>query len=119
VTHQTEPVIGYATSGGDGQAMFHVQGLTNLLDYGMDIQEAVERPRFAYAPSRAGESPGTFQLEGRAAPDVVTELARRGHRLERINDFAHEVGHAQGVTRRGGTLSGGADPRGDGAALGY
>lgn len=119
VTHQTEPVIGYATSGGDGQAMFHVQGLTNLLDYGMDIQEAVERPRFAYASARAGESPGTFQLEGRVAPDVVTELERRGHQLERINDFAHEVGHAQGVTRRGGTLCGGADPRGDGAALGY
>jgi gamma-glutamyltranspeptidase/glutathione hydrolase len=119
VTRETEPVIGYATSGGDGQAMFHVQGLTNLLDYGMDIQEAVERPRFAFAPSTPGESTGTFKLEGRVAPDVVTELARRGHRLERIDDFAYQVGHAQGVTRRDRTLTGGADPRGDGAALGY
>jgi len=42
--------------GGDGQATFHVQALTNLLDYGMEIQEAIERPRFLYGPMDPGTS---------------------------------------------------------------
>ena len=52
----TGRVIGFATMGGNGQAMFHVQVLTNLLDYGMDIQEAIERPRFLDRRVPAGRS---------------------------------------------------------------
>ncbi len=48
------PWSGFATMGGNGQAMFHLQVLTNLLDYGMDPQEAIERPALPHRglPSR-------------------------------------------------------------------
>src|SRR4030095_9504127 len=45
-TRDERPVLGFATMGGNGQAMFHVQVLTNVFDYGLDVQEAIERPRF-------------------------------------------------------------------------
>lgn len=119
VSRGDEPVIGYATSGGDGQAMFHVQGLSNLIDYGMDVQEAIERPRFVCGRLGAGDLDVTVQVEGRAGAEAIRELGRRGHTVRVLNDFAHQAGHAHGITRLGGTLTGGADPRGDGAALGF
>jgi gamma-glutamyltranspeptidase/glutathione hydrolase len=119
VSRGDEPVIGYATSGGDGQAMFHVQGLSNLIDYGMNIQEAIERPRFVCGRLGAGDPDVTVQVEGRAGAETIRELGRRGHAVRVLNDFAHQAGHAHGITRREGTLTGGADPRGDGAALGF
>jgi len=118
VTRDEEALVAYATSGGDGQAMFQVQGLSNIIDHGLGIQEAIERPRFVWG--RPGPEAGvTVQIEARAGGGVVDELRRRGHAVRVLGDFAHETGHAHGITRRGCTLTGGADPRGDGAALGF
>jgi len=114
-----KPVFGYATSGGDGQAMFHVQGVSNLIDQGMDIQEAIERPRFVCGRLTAADPDLTIQVEGRVPTATLRELEQRGHRVRRLNDFAHQTGHAHGITCQGTTLIGGADPRGDGAALGF
>jgi gamma-glutamyltranspeptidase/glutathione hydrolase len=119
VTRGREPVIGYATSGGDGQAMFHVQGLSNLIDHGMNVQEAIERPRFVCGRLGGGGGQVTVQLEARAGAETIEDLRRRGHAVRVLGDFAHQTGHAHGVTRLAGTLTGGADPRGDGAALGF
>jgi gamma-glutamyltranspeptidase/glutathione hydrolase len=118
-TRDTRPVFALATMGGNGQAMFHAQVVTNLLDYGMDIQEAIERPRFLIGPFLPGESADTIHLESRVAPRVVAALARRGHRIRAALPFFQRVGHAHGIVVRDGTLMGGADPRGDGAALGF
>src|SRR5262249_43199148 len=41
-TRDGKPLFGFATMGANGQAMFHTQVLTNLIDYGMDMQEAIE-----------------------------------------------------------------------------
>ena len=46
-------------------------------------------------------------------------LARRGHHVKEAPDFFTRVGHAHGIVFRDGTLMGGADPRGDGVALGF
>jgi gamma-glutamyltranspeptidase/glutathione hydrolase len=119
VTRDDRPVIGFATMGGNGQAMFHVQVLTNLLDYGMDIQEAIERPRFLIGAFLPDEPSDLVRLEGRVGARVVTALTRRGHRIKPVTDFFHRVGHAHGITASDGTFFGGADPRGDGAALGF
>jgi len=119
VERESRPVLGFATMGGNGQAMFHLQVLTNVLDYGMDIQEAIERPRFligAFLPDDPGD---TIHLEGRLPRRIFAWLERRGHRLKPAADFFSRVGHAHGVAFRDGTLMGGADPRGDGAALGF
>jgi gamma-glutamyltranspeptidase/glutathione hydrolase len=119
VTREGRPVAGYSTMGGDGQAMFHTQGLTNLLDYGMEIQEAIERPRFVCGPLDPGDVRDTVRLEGRVPVATRDALARRGHQLEVVSDWYARTGHAHGITLEHGTLRGGADPRGDGAALGY
>lgn len=100
--------------------MFHLQVLTNVLDFGMEIQEAIERPRFLmgrFTPDDLGGD--ILWLEGRIARRTVTGLARRSHRVEVVSDFFFRMGHAQGIVVRDGTFLGGADPRGDGMALGY
>lgn len=119
VTRDERPVAGLATMGGNGQAMFHLQILTNLLDYGMDPQEAIERPRFLIGPFLPEDAADTTRLEARVPRRVVAALERRGHRLRVEAEFLHRVGHAHAVVLRDGTLFGGADPRGDGAALGF
>jgi gamma-glutamyltranspeptidase/glutathione hydrolase len=119
VTRDSRPVAGYATMGGDGQAMFHTQALTNLIDYGMEIQEAIERPRFVCGPLDPGDVRDTVRIEGRVPAPTRQALQRRGHQVEVVSDWFARMGHAHGVTLSDGTLRGGADPRGDGAAIGY
>ncbi len=119
-TRDDQPVLGVATMGSEGQAMFHLQVLTNVLDFGMEIQEAIERPRFLLGRFTPQEPRGgVLRLEGRIPKRTVTGLVRRGHHVEVVSDFFHRMGHAHGIVARGGTLMGGADPRGDGVALGY
>jgi gamma-glutamyltranspeptidase/glutathione hydrolase len=119
VTRAGRPLAGLATMGGNGQAMFHLQVLTNVLDYGMDPQEAIERPRFLLGAFLPDEAADTARVESRVPRRVVTALERRGHRLRVESEFFHRVGHAHAVVVRDGTLFGGADPRGDGVALGF
>ena len=106
--------------GGNGQAMFHLQVLTNLLDYGMDPQEAIERPRFLIGAFLPDDPSDITRLEGRVPRRVVTALERRGHHLRVESDFLH-TGWATRTPSSSatGTLMGGADPRGDGVALGF
>ncbi|MBI4590872.1 MAG: gamma-glutamyltransferase [Candidatus Rokubacteria bacterium] len=119
VTRKDQPVMGFATMGADGQAQFHLQVLTNVLDFGMEIQEAIERPRFLMGRFKPGEPVDVLRLEGRVGRGALGGLARRGHRVQVVSDFFDQMGHAQGIVARDGTLMGGADPRGDGVALGY
>jgi gamma-glutamyltranspeptidase len=119
VTRDSRPVLGYATMGGDGQAMFHTQVLTNLLDYGMEVQEAIERPRFVCGPLDPGDVRDTVRIEARVPAEVRDALIGRGHQVEVVSDWFARMGHGQAITLHDGTLRGGADPRGDGAAIGY
>jgi len=118
-TRDDQPLLALATMGGNGQAMFHAQVVTNVLDYGMDIQEAIERPRFLIGAFLPDEPADTTHIEARVPGRVVAALEGRGHRVKTAPEFFTRVGHAHGIVRRDGTLMGGADPRGDGAALGF
>ncbi|HXJ81027.1 MAG TPA: gamma-glutamyltransferase [Candidatus Methylomirabilis sp.] len=119
VTRDGHPTAGYATMGDDGQAMFHTQALTNLLDYGMEIQEAIERPRFVCGPLTPGDVTDAVRIESRVHAQVRAALARRGHRVMAVSDWFNRMGHGQGITLHEGTLRGGADPRADGTAIGF
>lgn len=119
VMRDGRPVIGFSSMGGDGQAMFHIQALTNAIDYGMEIQEAIERPRFMFGRLLPSDAPDLLRLEGRIPADVVDEMRRRGHNVKVVSDWFTQMGHAHGITLADGTLRGGADARGDGAALGF
>ena len=84
-TRDDRPVMGFATMGGNGQAMFHVQVLTNVFDYGLDIQEAIERPRFLIGAFLPDEPADLIHLESRvprarvrrARSDGATRSRRR------------------------------------------
>jgi gamma-glutamyltranspeptidase/glutathione hydrolase len=119
-TRDDRPVMGFATMGGNGQAMFHVQVLTNVFDYGLDIQEAIERPRFLIGAFLPDEPADLIRLESRVPARVFAALKRRGHGITPAPELFYRVGHAHGVTvSTDGVFAGGADPRGDGVALGF
>jgi len=118
-TVEERPVLGFATMGGNGQAMFHLQVLTNLFDYAMDIQEAIERPRFLIGAFLPGDPDDTTHVESRIGAEVLAGLEAKGHRIKTAPELFWRCGHAHGIVLRDGTLFGGADPRGDGAALGF
>jgi len=120
VTRDGRPVLGLSNMGGDGQAMFHSQILSNALDYGMEVQEAIERPRFMYGRINPTDATDLVRLEGRVPAAVQEALTRRGHHVAPVSDWFAQVGQAQAVAvLKDGVLRGGADPRGDGAAVGY
>ncbi len=123
VVRGTAPVAALATMGGHAQPQTHVQVLTNLLDFGMDPQEAIERPRFVQGRMRPTDPADRLRIEARVPARVRAALARRGHLLDVVADRAVTMGHAHGLTvsdrADGRVLAGGADPRGDGLALGY
>jgi gamma-glutamyltranspeptidase / glutathione hydrolase len=118
-TRDERPVLGFATMGGNGQAMFHVQVLTNVFDYGLDVQEAIERPRFLVGAFLPDDPADAIQLESRVPARVFAALRRRGHPVKPAPELFYRVGHAHAVAVHDGVLSGGADPRGDGVALGF
>ena len=118
-TRDERPVVGFATMGGNGQAMFHLQVLTNLFDYGLDIQEAIERPRFLMGAFLPGDPEDATHVESRVSGEVLAALEAKGHRIRKAPELFWRCGHAHGVVLRNGTLMGGADPRCDGAALGF
>ena len=118
-TRDERPVLGFATMGGNGQAMFHLQVLTNLFDYGLDIQEAIERPRFLIGAFLPGDPEDATHVESRVPGEVLAALEAKGHRIKPAPEFFWRCGHAHGIVLRDGTLMGGADARGDGAALGF
>jgi gamma-glutamyltranspeptidase len=118
-TRDGHPLFGFATMGANGQAMFHTQVLTNLIDYGMDMQEAIERPRFLIGAFLPDDPADAIYVESRVGARVLGALARKGHPVKAGSEFLNRVGHAHGISLADGTLRGGADPRGDGVALGF
>jgi gamma-glutamyltranspeptidase len=107
--------------GADGQPQTHLQIYTAMIDFDRDIQEALESPRWLSGRFSLGEAQDTLHLEGRFSDATAEELLRRGHRINRWPDWTEFAGHAQGITIdfENGLRAGGADPRSDGAAIGY
>ena len=107
--------------GADGQPQIHLQAYVNLLDFGCDIQQALEAPRWLSGRFALGEARDTLHIEGRFAPATLDELARRGHTLDRWGPWNELAGHAHGIVIDPGSdlRLGGSDPRSDGAAIGH
>ncbi len=118
----SRPSIVFGTMGGDGQAQTHLQIYTKLLSFGMNIQEALEAPRWVHG--RAIELPdeGDFlQMETRFPAETRARLAEMGHRVREVGEWNRMMGFAQGIVINpaNGLLMGGADPRADSAAIGW
>jgi gamma-glutamyltranspeptidase/glutathione hydrolase len=89
--------------------------VSNLVDFDMGIQTAINVPRFNNYES------GSLKVEARIPEDVRQALLEKGHELDVKKDFDLYFGGAQGIVIDPGTgkLHGGADPRRDGKAIGY
>lgn len=119
LTHDGEPHLLYGTMGGEGQPQTQAALVSRIVDFGYDVQAAIEAPRWLFGQTWGSESK-SLSLEGRIPDRVVSELQRRGHPVSMAKDFDDLMGHAAAIrVHDDGTLEGGADPRGDGAALGY
>ena len=115
-----KPVLAFGSMGGEGQPQTQAAMLTRIVDFGYDVQQAIEAPRWLMGRTWGTKS-RSFSLEGRVSDQVVRELKRRGQPVQMVTDWNDNMGHAHGirVDREQGFHEGGADPRGDGAALGY
>ena len=111
MAYRGDDILSFGVMGGEYQPMGHVYVLTNWLDFGMDLQEAIDAARFQ-------PGGGVVALE-RPIPDTVLKaLQQRGHVVGRTE---LSLGGAQAIfiDAQNGVLQAGSDPRKDGCALGY
>jgi len=107
------------TQGGDPQAQINLQTMTNVIDFGMEPQAAIEASR--WISGGRGQSPYRLLLESGFPEATPALLGARGHEITLIGPWNPDAGHAQMilVDEARGVLMGGADPRADGSADGY
>ena len=107
--------------GADGQPQIHLQTYINLIDFGLDIQQALESPRWLSGRFGLGGPRDTLHIEARFPKATIDTLEQRGHLVERWDNWNELAGHAHGIVidPHSGMRLGGSDPRSDGAAIGY
>ena len=107
--------IGFGIMGGLNQAQAHAQFVSNVVDHGMNIQAALEAPRF----TKKAIGGCDVTVENRIPKEVRDRLTAQGHKLEVVGDFSDDMGGGQAVIHDSATgLNWGAsDPRKDGAAV--
>lgn len=105
-------VMPFGVMGGAYQAMGHAHFLSKVLDFGLDLQQAIDLPRVFPIPSTMD-----VEVESTLPVAVQEELAGRGFRIVRAEE---PIGGAQAIMIdwMNGTLQGGSDPRKDGCAIG-
>ena len=116
-----KPFLIFGTSGADGQPQTHIQVMSAVFDFGLDIQAAIEAPRWVSGRYLLTQPEGTLTLEGRFDYPTVAELKRRGHRVQVVGNLSSDMGSAHGILihPENGLRTGGSDPRADGFAIGY
>jgi len=123
VTKDGKPWLSFGLMGGDMQAQGHAQMICNMIDFGMDVQEAGDAARFRHAGSseptgRQAVDGGRVALESGVTAEARRALEAKGHHL-----FTSPGGYggyqAIRIDLERGVLLGGSDPRKDGAAMGY
>jgi gamma-glutamyltranspeptidase/glutathione hydrolase len=120
-----KPFLAIGTPGGDSQDQQILLVLLNVIDFGMDVQAAIEAPRVnslhpqsSFDDHRA--QPGVLEVERTVAPDVVDQLRARGHLVRLRGPYGVSTGIvAAGVDPVSGRLRGGADPRRERALIAY
>jgi len=107
--------IGFGIMGGWNQSQAHAQFVANVVDFGLNVQMALEAARFTKSTFDGCD----VQIESRVGETVRQELARRGHIVTPLAGFAGAVGNGQAVMRdaKRGVNFAGSDPRTDGAAI--
>jgi gamma-glutamyltranspeptidase/glutathione hydrolase len=107
--------IGFGIMGGWNQPLAHAQFVSNLVDYHMNIQGALEEPRFT-VNAKLGCN---IVIESRVTPASIDALTKMGHVLEVRKEYTTAMGRGQAVLHNSATgiNYGASDPRADGAAI--
>lgn len=111
-----ELFLTFGVMGGFMQPQGHVQLLLNIIDFGMDVQTALDAPRFRYYHQN-----NACAFEKGISPGALAELTRKGHRIIELDDpYSQDFGGGQVIMRLPGSqaLIAGSDPRKDGGAVG-
>jgi gamma-glutamyltranspeptidase/glutathione hydrolase len=117
-------VMAIGTPGGETIGQTEFQGIVNVLDFGLKIQEAIEAPRFRLDPDPNFYKPGAkmvFAVERRVPAATIKALEAMGHTIELLPEFTAGVGGMQGILidQKTKTMTAGADPRRAGYAIGW
>lgn len=126
VTKDDAPYISFGLMGGGMQPQGHVQVLVNMVDYGMNLQEAGDAARFNHDGGRSStggetaDTMGTLFVEPGISDHAVNELVAMGHKVERV-DNGIMFGGYQAILRdpQTGVYHGATEMRKDGQAQGY
>jgi gamma-glutamyltranspeptidase/glutathione hydrolase len=107
--------IGFGIMGGANQPLAHAQFVSNVADYGMNIQEAMEAARFTVSPQRACN----IVIESRVEPEVRQKLSAMGHQPDVRREYSTAMGRGQAVMHNSKSKVnyGASDARADGAAV--
>jgi gamma-glutamyltranspeptidase/glutathione hydrolase len=107
--------IGFGIMGGFNQAQAHAQFVSDVVDYGMNVQAALEAPRF----TKMTFGGCGVQIEDRVPAATRSELLKKGHQLEVRGDYSSVMGGGQATMHDGstGVNYGASSPRKDGAAV--
>jgi gamma-glutamyltranspeptidase/glutathione hydrolase len=121
VVQDGKPVLAGATPGGRGQVQLNLQVLANVLDFGMNIQEAVDAPRWVSGAAYKGPGDKTLYLEAELDESIIAALGRQ-HAVEVVrSDDSDMFGNCTVVAMdpATGALQAAADRRRYGAAVGW
>ena len=107
--------IGFGIMGGANQPLAHAQFVSNLVDYGMNIQEALESPRF----TKRNAGGCDVSIEDRVPEATLQQLSERGHLIRIRREYTQEMGRGQAILHDSKTKTNYAasDPRADGEAI--
>jgi gamma-glutamyltranspeptidase / glutathione hydrolase len=107
--------IGFGIMGGANQPLAHAQFVSNIVDYGMNIQQALESPRFT--KKNAGGC--DVSIESRVPAATLQQLSERGHEIRIRREYTQEMGRGQAILHDSKTKTNYAasDPRADGEAI--
>ena len=120
-----KPLMVFGTPGGEGIGQLQFQVLFNVVEFGMGIQDAIEAVRMQLVAKPDFYKPGaeiSARFESRLPDDVKKTIEAKGNKVQVMKEaFAQDLGGMQGIliNRETGVLTGGADPRRGGSALGY
>lgn len=126
VTKDGGPYLAFGVMGGDFQPQGQVQVLSNIFDFGMDLQEAGNAPRVAHSGSstprgdQMADDGGQVGLENYFSPELAEQLRARGHNVQVGNDVMFYGGYqAIQFDKEHGVYIGATEIRKDGQAAGY
>jgi gamma-glutamyltranspeptidase/glutathione hydrolase len=107
--------IAFGIMGGANQPLAHAQFVSNIVDYGMNIQAALEAPRFTKSAANGCD----VSIESRIPEDTLQQLSERGHQIAIRRGYTQEMGRGQAILHdaRTNTNYAASDPRADGAAV--